>query len=303
MSISPLSKPTPLALPNLTAFLADDLLGECPHWDEERGILSRVDVHGGLLRCCDPATGEQSTVTLEAPISFAIPRTSGGYVFGIGLQVILLDADGTKRSLVDLSAQRPDNRLNDAVCDAQGRLWVGTMSSMRPRAAGAAALYRIDPDGGYEEVLTDLTLSNGMDWPDDGATLLHIDSDAHRIDRHEVDVQHGRLGRRSCFAELDPADGLPDGLTIDAEGGVWVAFFGGSEIRRYDAQGGEVARLRLPVSCPASVAFGGADLGDLFITTSRHRLTEAETAQQPLAGSLLRLRPGVKGRIGYRFAG
>lgn len=291
------------ALDNGSVFFADDLLGECPHWDEERGVLSRVDVHGGLLRFCDPVTGVQSTQPLEAPVGFAIPRRTGGFVVGIGVTVVLLDPDGTRRTIVDLSQERPENRFNDAVCDARGRLWAGTMSSHRPRIAGAAGLYRIDPDGACEQVLSDLTLSNGMDWPDDGSTLLHIDSDAHRIDRYEVDIEYGRLSQGSVFAEFDPAAGLPDGLAIDAEGSVWVAFFGGGEVRRYDADGAETARLQLPVTCPSSVAFGGADLGDLFVTTSRHRLTSEEASEQPLAGSLLRLRPGVRGKLGHRFAG
>lgn len=288
---------------NGSAFFADDLLGEGPHWDEDREVLSRVDIHGGRLRICDPVTGEQSTQSLEAPAAFAIPRRDGGYVVGIGMTVVLFDRYGERTTLLDLSAERRQNRFNDAVCDSRGRLWAGTMSSHRPdRIPGDAALYRIDPDGAYEVVLPGLTLSNGMDWPDDG-TILHIDSDAHRIDSYDVDVEPGRLGRRRTLTEIDPSAGLPDGLTLDDEGSIWVAFFGGSEVRRYAADGVETARLPMPVSCPTSVAFGGADLGDLFVTTSRHRLSEAEAARQPLAGSLLRLRPGVRGRTGYRFAG
>jgi xylono-1,5-lactonase len=98
-------------------------------------------------------------------------------------------------------------------------------------------------------------------------------------------------------------DGLPDGLTIDDEGCIWVAFFGGGVVRRWDPSGTELMRVRLPITCASSVAFGGSDLGDLFVTTSRHRLTPEEAARQPLAGSVLRLRPGVRGRMGFDFAG
>ena len=289
---------------NCTVFIADDMLGEGPHWDEHRGILSRVDIHAGLLRLCDPATGEQSTQVIETPLGFAIPRRSGGYVMGIGLTIVLTEPDGSRRTLVDLSSLDPYNRFNDAVCDAQGRLWAGTMCSQRPdgfRPSGQAALYRIDPDGTCEQVLEDLTISNGMDWPD-ASTLMHVDSSRHRIDTYPV-TSEGRLGERIPFAQFDPSDGLPDGLTIDDEGCAWVAFFGGGQVRRFDRQGADIARFLLPASCTTSVAFGGHDLGDLFVPTSRHRLSAEQVAQQPLAGSLFRLRPGVRGRVGHRFAG
>ena len=291
----------PLSLADVSVFMADDLLGEGPCWHHETGVLSRVDIHGGRLRTCDPATGEQTSQDLEAPLAFAIPRRTGGYVLGLGLRIVLLDDDGSTRTLADLSDAIAANRFNDAVCDAHGRLWAGTMSLEHPRATGTAALFRIDPDGSNERVLDALTLSNGMDFPDPD-TLLHIDSDAYRIDRYPVEAD-GRLGARSLFAETGAEDGLPDGLTIDAEGGVWVAFFGGGVVRRWSPDGHEVERIRLPITCASSVAFGGRDLGDLFITTSRHRLTQEQAQQQVLAGSLLRLRPGVRGRKGHFFAG
>jgi sugar lactone lactonase YvrE len=290
-----------LPLENVSVFMADDLLGEGPHWNQRTGLLSRVDIHGGRLRTCDPLTGAQTSQDFEAPLSFAIPRRAGGYVMGLGLSVVLVDVDGSRRTLADLSETIADNRFNDAVCDRQGRLWAGTMSLKRPRATGEAALFRIDPDGAYERVLNGLTLSNGMDWPDD-TTLLHVDSDAYRIDRYIVDAE-GRLGDHTVFAETGMDDGLPDGLTIDDEGCIWVAFFGGGVVRRWDPSGTELMRVRLPITCASSVAFGGSDLGDLFVTTSRHRLTPEEAARQPLAGSVLRLRPGVRGRMGFDFAG
>jgi sugar lactone lactonase YvrE len=293
----------PPTSPPLTAFVSDDLLGESPCWNADRGILSRADIHGGALVECDPVTGEHRRHQLGTPLGFAIPRAAGGYVAGIGLTVNLVDADFEVSLLVDFSEVRPDNRFNDATCDGQGRLWAGTMSAQKPRKQGDAALYRVDPDGAYEEVLSDLTLSNGMDWLDDGSTLLHIDSDAHRIDRYDVDVDRGRLSRRRTFTELEPDDGLPDGMTVDVDNHVWVAFFFGTEVRRYDPEGAEVQRIRTPVSCPTSVAFGGPDLADLFVTTSRHRLSTEDAAVQQLAGSLLRYRVGVAGRPSHRFAG
>lgn len=289
----------------VTIFLAHDLLGEGPYWHPERRTLTRVDVHAGDLVTCDPSTGEQSTRWLGEPLSFAVPRLAGGLVVGVGMRVALLDQDGSLQSLADLSSELSENRLNDAVCDSLGRLWAGTMSAKNPRSLGTgeAALYRIDPDGSYEKVLTGLTLSNGMDWLDDGRTLLHIDSDQHRIDRYDVNIDAGRLASRRTLVDFDTDLGLPDGMTVDSGNGLWLAFFGSSQIRHYTADGVEDDRINLPVSCPTSVMLGGEDFRDLYITTSSHRLSSVEAAQQPLAGCLFRFRVTVAGRPQYQFAG
>lgn len=287
----------------MSAFLDKDMLGEGPYWLPATGELSRVDIHHGDLVILDPATGVHRRSPIGTPAAFAIPRQSGGFVVGIGLELHLLDADLNSTPFLDLGPERTENRFNDAACDPQGRLWAGTMSTKRPRdlGTGEAALYRIDPDGTYEEVLSGLTLSNGIDWLDDGHTMLHIDSDAHRIDRYDVDVEAGRVSGRSTFVEFDPELGLPDGMTVDSENGVWLAFFYGGQVRRYDASGREDVRYMLPVSCPTSVMLGGDDLRDLYVTTSSHRLTPEEAAVQGLAGSVLRIRVPVPGRPQFGF--
>ncbi|MDX6324122.1 MAG: hypothetical protein QOK15_476 [Nocardioidaceae bacterium] len=289
----------------MTAFLDHDMLGEGPYWLPGLRLLSRVDIHGGDVVLCDPVTGEHRRHHVGNPVAFAIPRAGGGFVAGIGMTVTLLDEDFEPTPLVDIGPERDENRFNDALCDAQGRLWAGTMSAKRPRdlGTGEAALYRFDPDGAHEEVLSGLTLSNGMDWVDDGHALLHIDSDAHRLDRYDVDVDAGRLSNRRTVVEFDHALGLPDGMTVDSEGGIWVAFFGSGQVRRYDATGAEQVRYTLPTSCPSSVMLGGDDLRDLYVTTSSHRLTEEEAQRQNLAGSVLRIRVDVPGRPQYPFAG
>jgi sugar lactone lactonase YvrE len=148
----------------------------------------------------------------------------------------------------------------------------------------------VAPGGPPEVALAGLTVSNGLDWSPDATRLYHVDSVTQRIDALAFDVDRGRLGARRPFAAIDPADGLPDGLCVDAEGGVWVALFGGGAIRRHEPDGRLSAHVPLPVSHPTSLAFGGADLRDLYVTSAR-------------GGGLLRLRPGVTGRLPTPYAG
>jgi sugar lactone lactonase YvrE len=145
-------------------------------------------------------------------------------------------------------------------------------------------------------VLPRSTISNGLDWNLDATRLYYIDSITQRIDAIDFDLDRGRLGRRRPFAAIAAENGLPDGLCVDADGGVWVALFGGGALRRYLPDGRCDAHISLPVTNPTSLTFGGRDLRDLYVTSARHRLTPEQLGREPLAGSLLRLRPGVAGR-------
>jgi sugar lactone lactonase YvrE len=171
------------------------------------------------------------------------------------------------------------------------------------REPGVAALYRLEPGGEPEPVLRGLTISNGLGWSPDGSTMYLIDSPTQRIDRFDFEPVRGELANRREFAAIEVGDGLPDGLTVDADGGVWVALFGGAEVRRYDPAGRLDLRLPLPTSNCTCPALGGAGLTDLFVTTAKHKLEAAELAAQPLAGNLFRARSPHPGLPLNRFAG
>jgi sugar lactone lactonase YvrE len=173
----------------------------------------------------------------------------------------------------------------------------------RTRTPGAAALYRLEPDGRLAVAIPRTTISNGLGWSPDGARMYFIDSTTQRVDVLDFDGGSGVISGRRPFAVVDPADGLPDGLAVDAEGGVWVCLFGGAAVRRYDARGRLDAVVPLPVTNPTCPAFGGADLRTLYVTSARHRLTPEQLAAEPLAGALLELDPGVAGLPVHRFAG
>ncbi|MBS1679736.1 MAG: SMP-30/gluconolactonase/LRE family protein [Actinobacteria bacterium] len=283
--------------------LGPDELGECARWVEADRELWRVDIVAGCAyRARNPtaAAPEVRRESFEGEVGFAIPRRGGGAVVGVERELWLVDDDGGRHQLLELD-ERPENRFNDAVCDQQGRLWAGTFA--RDRRQGAANLYRIDPDGATELVLSGLTISNGIGWLDDGATLHFIDSPTQRLEAFDVEIDAGRLGGRRTLAEVDAADGSPDGLCIDAEDCTWVALFGGGEVRRYDRSGRQVGRLAVPVPHPTSPCLGGERGTELFVTTTRHRLELVERERWPLAGHVFLAEVGVLAQPLLSFGG
>jgi sugar lactone lactonase YvrE len=274
---------------------AADQLGEGPVWLPRCAQLLRVDIHAPAIVVRDVGSGSEQRRPTSDHVGFALPATGGGLIAGVGRELVqLADLDAEPVAIAAVEPDRPRNRFNDAAVDAHGRLWAGTMSTTRE--PGTAALYRLVPGGAPELAIAGATISNGLDWNLDATRLYYIDSTTQRVDAIDFDLDRGRLGRRRPFAVIDPADGLPDGLCVDAEGGVWIALFGGGAIRRYRPDGTLDAHVPLPLTNPTSLAFGGPELRDLYVTSARHRLTPAQLAGEPLAGSLLRLRPGVSGR-------
>jgi sugar lactone lactonase YvrE len=194
---------------------------------------------------------------------------------------------------------KPGVRFNDCRADPRGRLWAGTLH--RDRAPGQAALYRLDPGGDLTEVLPERTISNGIGWSPDGATMYYIDSTTQRVVSFDYHLRTGDLGEQTSFAEIEPADGLPDGLTVDARGGVWVCLFNGAKVRRYRPDGVLDREITLPLTNPTCPGFGGIDLRTLYITTARHRLTAEQLEREPNAGALLQLDVGIAGLPTHRF--
>jgi sugar lactone lactonase YvrE len=279
---------------------AADHLGEGPFWDERTGELLRVDITRGCVHAWSPADGRARTHVLDGEVSAVVPRAQAqGWVVAAGHRVALRDGE-EEQTLAVVEQDLPDNRFNDCKCDPEGRLWAGTMS--KQRVPGTAALYRLQPGAELERVIA-TTISNGLAWSPSGDRMYFVDSTTQRIDVFDFDGSTGDLADRRPLAEIDPRDGLPDGLTIDAEGGVWVCLFGGAAIRRYGPDGALDAAIALPVTNPTSAVFGDADLSTLYVTSARHRLSPAQLAAKPLAGAVLALEPGVRGLPGNRFAG
>jgi len=199
--------------------------------------------------------------------------------------------------LVDFSREV----FNDAKCDGAGRLWVGTRDLHVKDANGG--LFRMDADFSWQRQGSGFVVSNGIAWGEGGRVMYHVDSKPGRIDVCDFDPATGKLGQRRVFRDYAGTQSIPDGCTVDAEGGLWVAEVGDWHIRRYSPDGRLDREIRLPVQKPTSVMFGGPDLATLYVTSMRFGLSEEALAKQPLAGALLQLDVGVKGRPEHVFAG
>lgn len=266
-------------------------LGEGPVWDSRSGRLAWVDILGRRIHLTDPRTGDTESVEVPLDVGAIAPRAAGGFVAALqdGFWVV---GDGPIRRIATIPEARPGLRFNDGKCDPRGRFWAGTMAY--DEAEGAACLYRLDMDGSVRRVLDGVTISNGLAWSHDGGTMYYIDSPTQRIDAFSFSPDTGEIADRRTIVEIPAELGSPDGMTIDADGGLWVALWGGSAVHRY--VDGRLDRvIRLPVSQPTSCAFGGPDLDELYVTSAWKGLTADARPAEPLAGALFRLRPGVRG--------
>ena len=256
----------------------------------------------GRVHLHDPHTGRVKTLEVGQPVGAAVPCSDGRLALALRDGFAHLDAATEALTFIaHVELDLPGQRMNDGSCDAAGRFWAGTMCmSERP---GLGSLYRLDPDGSVHRMVTGVGISNGIDWSLDGTRMYYVDSLAQSIDLFDFDVRLGQIANRRLFVAIDPAAGCPDGLTVDAEGAVWLALWGGSAIHRYLPDGTLDRVLRLPVTHPTTCAFGGPDLADLYITSAVIKLSDEERRRQPLGGAVLRHRPGVAGRPAHAFAG
>jgi sugar lactone lactonase YvrE len=266
--------------------------GEGPVWSERWGGLRWVDMLAGdVLSLAPDGTVERRQVA--SVVAALRPRRDGGAVLGIERGFALEDAGRRITRLSELWTEE-HLRMNEGACDPDGRFYCGSMAY--DKQPGAGALYRFDPDRSVHVVLANVTVSNGLDWSPDGSLAYYNDTDTGRVDVFDYERDAGLSDRRP-FVETGAR---PDGLTVDAEGGVWVALSNAGAVRRYTAVGALDHVIELPVTKVTACTFGGSRLDELFITTSREDL---EPGAEPAAGSLFRALPGVTGLAVREFAG
>jgi sugar lactone lactonase YvrE len=276
-------------------------VGEGPVWDDAREQLVWVDIYRGEVHLLDPVLGRDRTFAVGQPVGVARPTADERLVLAVRDGFALLDPDSERiEPLADVEADLPGNLMNDGACDRSGRFLAGTTSL--EESPGAGALYRLNEDFSVEQVLGSVTLSNGIDWSPDGSRMYYIDSVLQRIDMFAYGP-NGDLGDRRTLVEIPVEEGMPDGLTVDAEGCIWVGLWGGGAVRRYSPSGDLDRILEIPARLVTSCGFGGRDMRDLYITTSTWEMDAAAIAHEPHAGAVFVAQPGVTGLPPTRYSG
>jgi sugar lactone lactonase YvrE len=281
----------------VTAAVADH--GEGPVWHPSFAGVRWVDMHAGdILELVGPDDVRRTHVgTVAAAFR---PRRSGGLALADERGFVLLADDLTVERRLPELWDDPGVRMNEGGADPAGNFWCGSMAY--DEAPGGGALYRLAPDLGVEKVLDGVTISNGLGFSPDGTRAYYVDTPTRRVD--VFDHADGTLTDRRPAVHIAEGPGSPDGLTVDAEGCLWVALFGGAAVHRYSPDGELLAVVPLPVAQVTACTFGGPNLDRLYITTSRHGLDDDARAAQPLAGALFSVDvPGVRGLPALEFAG
>jgi L-arabinonolactonase len=295
-------KPTPTEVTKVLTAKAQ--IGEGPVWDARSQRLFWVDIVGQELNVFNPADGSNKTHKFDDIVTSASPRAGGGVLLTLRRSIAFFDhTTGKLETIAEVEPDMPGNRFNDGKTDRQGRHWAGTMGDVDWNHP-IGNLYRIGPDKKPVKMAEKVCCSNGIGWSPDNKTMYFCESFAHVIHAYDFDAATGNIENRRTFARVNPESGsFPDGMTVDAEGFVWSAQPVYGRLVRYDPQGKIERIIELPVSRGTSVMFGGPDLSTLYITTMRTTLDDAQLAEEPLAGCLLAITPGVKGIAETPFAG
>jgi sugar lactone lactonase YvrE len=286
----------------ITAELASKLecdVAEGPFWDDSEQQLYFVDIVNKQIKIFSSSSTPVETIQFNQEISAVFLDQKSDLIVAARDGIFAASRDGVlETSLAPIELERTSIRTNDAKCDANGRMWVGTMAfDFTP---GVAALFSFDSKV-LKEVVPDLTVSNGIGWSLDKKTMYFIDSPTKRLDSFDFDIESGELRNRRPFVLLSDLDAFPDGLTTDEDGGVWVALFGGGEVRRFDSQGTLTHIVEIPVKQVTSCCFGGAEMSELYITTAQNGMDSDSLVREPLAGSLFRAKTAFKGSKSNRF--
>jgi sugar lactone lactonase YvrE len=278
-------------------------LAEGPVWDSRTQRLFWVDILERRVHSFDPQNGAQQVFEIGQYVGAAVPRRSGGLLLAVQHGFAHLDlATGAVTPLLAVEAHLPDNRFNDGKCDPAGRFWAGTMSLNNKHGAGS--LYRLDADHAVHRMVADVSISNGLAWNSDHTTMYYIDTPTLTVTAFDYDHASGAVTNRRVVVTLPAGSGGPDGMTIDAEGMLWVAHWGGFCVSRWNPATGEMLqKIDLPTAHVTSCCFGGPNLDELYITTASYGLSDEARTTQPAAGGIFRARPGVRGLPADSYAG
>jgi sugar lactone lactonase YvrE len=277
------------------------LLGEGALWDHRRKRLLFVDIEKHLLYLYDPVADKLRSIETGQRIGTVVPKQDGRLLVALEKSVAVLDLDTeTAETVLEVEPDLPHNRFNDGKCDPAGRFWVGTMAM--DMKEGNAGLYRIDPDYKIKRMLPGVSISNGIAWSRDHTRLYYIDTPSRKVDCFDYDHHTGDISQRRTIIEVPEAMGYPDGMTIDTEGCLWIAMFGGAAVTCWSPEERRlIASHPIPANNVTSCTFGGEALDELYITTARIQMTAEDSSKYPQAGGVFRFKPGVRGLPCYEF--
>ncbi len=283
---------------------AEAALGEGCVWSPVEDLLVWVDIAGRAVHRFDHASAQPVSVMHYADaVGNAAPRATGGLALGLGPSVALTDGAGVIEGVIELPGEPDSNRANDGAVDPAGRLFQGTMDA-GDTGAPVGALHRVDGDHSAHRLLEGVSVSNGIGWSPDRSTMYYIDTLTFRVDRFDYDQSTGAIDGRRPLLTFDGSSGAPDGMTVDAEGCLWVALFGGAAVQRFSPDGERLETVMTPGSPQTTCCcFGGPDLDTLYITTARDPIAGVVTEGEPNAGALFAADVGAVGQPTNLYAG
>ena len=278
-------------------------LGEGAFWNYKTGVLMWIDISGKILNIYNPKTGFNKEMFTGQMIGTVVPEESGLLLVAMQNGIYQLDPQsGGKTLIADPEENIPTNRFNDGKCDPAGRFWAGTMDL--DLKSGLGALYRLDPDSTIHTMIENISISNGIVWSLDFKKMYYIDSPTQKVMTYDYNNENGEITNPVIAFEIPAETGMPDGMTIDAEGNLWGALYGGAAVGCWNPETGQLLRkIDVPAKNVTSCAFGDDDLGTLYITTARQETSDEELEKYPNAGGVFKTRPGVKGVDAYFFKG
>lgn len=277
-----------------------DHLGETPLWCNNTKRLWWIDIENPALQSYDPETGAHQR--MKMPGAFLGSHSLAKFhqhLLAIDLTVWMANLGSGAMEPFTMVERDVDTRLNDGRVDQRGRLWIGSMDNGLKSPAGG--LYRVDPDRAVTRFESDVIVANGIAFSPDGKTFYFTDTRRYMSFAYDFDLDDGVISNRRIFADYSSTGERPDGACVDTDGCLWTAFFAGARIARYRPDGRIDLTIKMPITNPTCVAFGGHDLKTLFITSARKFLTAAELAAEPLAGSLFAIEGAGQGLTEHRF--
>ncbi|GAA0806063.1 SMP-30/gluconolactonase/LRE family protein [Faecalicatena orotica] len=280
------------------------LIGEGPCWDEPTKTIYFVDLLGNRIYSFDGKI--EHHVSFDQNLGAAVVREKGGLAAAMQHGYYFVDfPGGGLEKIADPEAEYPDHRFNDGKCDAKGRFWAGTMSKNLDTGYGEAipdcGLYCLDTDGKAEQKLSDVIQGNGLGWTKDSKKMYFIDSQTYTVQEFDFDLEKGSISNGRIAVEVPKEMGLPDGMTVDDDGMLWIALWGGGCVSRWNPKTGELlCKIEVPAKNVTACTFGGPDMNELYITTAK---MDTDEEQYPHAGGLFKIKLDITGTPSYRYQG